>query len=57
MKILSILKENAKITGKQLAIATDISYATVRREMAALQAEGIIRRIGSDKAGHWEIIG
>ena len=41
-----------------LTIAKQIktSSRTVQRELAYLQAQGIIRRIGGDFGGHWEVI-
>ena len=41
-----------------LSIAKQIgtSSRTVQRELAYLQAQGIIRRVGADFSGHWEII-
>ena len=39
-----------------IAKQIDTSSRTVQRELAYLQAQGIIRRVGSDKTGHWEII-
>ena len=42
IKIIAALKENPTITGKRLALKVNISYATVRREIAALHADGSI---------------
>ena len=39
-----------------IAKQIDISSRTVQRELAYLQAQGIIRRAGADFSGHWEII-
>ena len=39
-----------------IAKQIDISSRTVQRELAYLQAQGIIRRVGADFSGHWEII-
>ena len=39
-----------------IAKQIDTSSRTVQRELAYLQAHGIIRRVGADFSGHWEII-
>ena len=39
-----------------IAKQIDTSSRTVQRELAYLQAQGIIRRAGADFSGHWEII-
>lgn len=39
-----------------IAKQIDTSSRTVQRELAYLQAQGIIRRVDGDKGGHWEII-
>lgn len=39
-----------------IAKQIDTSSRTVQREIAYLQAQGIIRRVGADFSGHWEII-
>jgi len=54
--IIAALKDNPKLTFKQIAEKANISYTTARREMDALREKGIIKRIGSDKSGHWEVI-
>jgi len=55
-KILTALKENSALTLKQLTKVTGISTATLRREMKTLKESNRIRRIGSDKSGHWEVV-
>ena len=39
-----------------IAKQIDTSSRTVQRELAYLQAQGIIRRVGADFSGYWEII-
>jgi ATP-dependent DNA helicase RecG len=48
--------ENDKISYGSLAKKLHISEATVKRNIATMKRESIIRRIGPDKGGHWEII-
>ena len=39
-----------------MADSIGISRRAIAKTIAKLQAEGILRRIGPDKGGHWEII-
>ena len=40
-----------------IANLTGYSRRWVAQTIKLLQEQGIIKRIGSDKTGHWEIIG
>jgi predicted HTH transcriptional regulator len=53
--ILRIIAENPQITYDTLSRRLNMPRRTVAREMKTLREEGIIKRIGSDKSGHWEI--
>ena len=55
-KIIELIEENAGITTQAMADSLGISRRAVAKAIAKLQAEGIVRRIGPDKGGHWEII-
>ena len=55
-KILSVLKATPYITVNELAEIVGISQKGVEWQVAKLKKEGRIKRIGSDKGGHWEVI-
>ncbi|MDR1084427.1 MAG: winged helix-turn-helix transcriptional regulator, partial [Deltaproteobacteria bacterium] len=55
-KILNAILPNPKITQKRLADETGLSVRTVARELKRLRETDIIRRIGSDRSGYWEIM-
>lgn len=55
-KILNVISLDPKATQKQMSDATGMSVRTVARELKGLQEDGIIKRVGSDRAGHWEIV-
>ena len=55
-KILRLIKENPSITNKELARLCDITEDGVFYHIKKMKAAGIIRRIGPDKGGHWEIV-
>ena len=55
-KILSAMKGNPSITQQQLAKTTGLSRRGVEWQLNQLKAKGIIRRVGPDKGGHWEVM-
>ena len=55
-RILMMLSENPHHTAKSLAEIIGISNKGVERQLAKLKSLGRIRRIGSDRSGHWEVI-
>jgi len=54
--ILKVIFAEPTITQKNLAVKTGLSERTVSREIKNLRESGVIRRVGSDRAGYWEII-
>jgi len=54
-KIMQHLKQNPKANYRELADKTGYSTATIKRHIQELKKTGIIKRIGSDKTGYWEI--
>ena len=56
-RIVEAINANCRITYDALAVITGASRRTISREIKMLTQRGVIRRIGSDKTGHWEVIG
>ena len=54
--ILASISKNSNISTKELAAMCSLSERQVQRIIAKLKKQGVIRRIGPDKGGHWEII-
>ena len=44
------------MTAETIAKETGIASRNVQVHLRKLQEKGIIRRVGPDKGGHWEII-
>ena len=55
-KIIDMLCGNPNLTAEELAAAFSVAVKTIKRDLAALKSEGRIKRVGSDKTGHWEVI-
>jgi predicted HTH transcriptional regulator len=53
--IVECMAENPNVTHDGLSAAISLGRKTVQRHIRSLKDEGQIRRVGSDRAGHWEI--
>ena len=55
-KVLGSLKTNPKITQQEISKLLNISLRTVKRILARLQEENIVKREGSSRAGTWLVV-
>lgn len=55
-KIIRAMKENPKITVKELTSLVGLSRRGVEKNIKILQEKGLLCRVGPDKGGHWEVI-
>jgi ATP-dependent DNA helicase RecG len=56
-KILDILKSDPEISRAKIAEQLgDITESGVKYHLAKMKREGLIRRVGPDKGGHWEVL-
>ena len=54
--ILAILKRDKALNRKKMATILDKDIRTIARAIKKLQESGKLKRIGSDKSGHWEVL-
>lgn len=54
-KVLACIVHNPRITAIEIGRMTGLGERQVRYYLSALKHEGSIKRIGGNKAGHWEI--
>ncbi len=55
-KILELIKENPKISRKEIASVIDnITEDGVKYHIDKFKKLGILKRIGADKGGYWEV--
>ena len=54
--VLDAIRIHPDYSYEQLAAACGVSRPTIARTIKTLQGYDIIRRVGSDKTGHWEIV-
>jgi ATP-dependent DNA helicase RecG len=50
------MKDNRFVTIPELAERLKVAEKTVKRDIESLKEDGIVRRIGPDKGGYWEVI-
>lgn len=55
-KIMALIQQNPKITRKELADALQISDSGIKYHLKKMQDKELLRRVGPDKDGYWEII-
>ncbi len=54
-KILILIKENSKISKRELSEKIGISTTAIDKNITTLKKKKIIKRVGSAKGGHWEV--
>ncbi|MBU0721880.1 winged helix-turn-helix transcriptional regulator [Patescibacteria group bacterium] len=55
-KIVSLMKDNPNITQSELSEKTGLSRWGVEKNIKILKDKKLIKRVGPDKGGHWEIL-
>ena len=55
-KILELIRDNPNITIQQIMVKTALSEPGVKKNLKRLKEKEIIKRIGSNKTGYWEVI-
>jgi Fic family protein len=55
-KILIMVRANPKATAQKMALTLGVTDKTIKRHLKVLYEQGHLKRVGSDKAGHWEVI-
>ena len=56
-KILILIRANADISMDAMALSLGLTRQGVEWQIRKLKLSGILRRIGPDNGGHWEILG
>ena len=54
--IISAIRLNPKVTAAEIAMKLGVSSRAVEKRIKTLRENGVIRRIGGDKGGYWEVI-
>ena len=55
-KIVAAIIENPDISIEELATVCNLTREGINYNIRNLKRRGVLRRVGPDKGGHWEII-
>jgi len=55
-KIIALIQRSPEITPQEMVTELGITDSGVKYHLKKIQDKGLLRCIGSDKAGHWEVI-
>lgn len=55
-RVLNIFRENRNITKPGLVELSNLSSRTLDRIISSLKAKGLLKRVGSNKAGYWNVV-
>ena len=55
LAIIQALQQNPELTIPALAAQLGVSSRTIERHLQKLQQQGVLKRIGSTKGGHWQV--
>lgn len=56
LAILNAIQQNPKVSAAEMASLLGISSRAVEKRLRSMRENDVIRRVGPDKGGHWEII-
>ena len=56
VKILEAIQQNNSVTAAELSQQLGLTLRAVEKNLAKLKQEGVLKRIGPDKGGYWEIV-
>ncbi len=55
-KILSLIRENPGMATEEMAAALGLSQKGIEWQIKKLKEDGLLRRVGPDKGGHWKVL-
>lgn len=55
-KIIALIRKDGSLSAAGIAGIIGVTPKAVEKHIARLKAEGIIKRIGPDKGGHWVLL-
>ena len=53
---MGFIKANPRISKRELSDKVGISTTAIDKNINKLKDKGLLKRIGPDKGGHWEVI-
>ena len=53
--LMNLLKKNPMISRKEIAEKFGVNESAVQKRLDSLKKKGVLRRVGPDKGGYWEL--
>ena len=54
--IVALVSDNLQVATVQMVASLGINRSVVSKHLRRLQTEGVARRVGPDRGGHWEVV-
>ena len=54
--ILDLMRADALVSTSTIAERLEVTKRTVLRDVEVLKAKGLLRRVGSEKTGQWQVL-
>ena len=54
--VLDLIRKNPSMSRKDIADKLGINESAIQKHLDVLKAKGVIKRVGPDKGGHWEVL-
>jgi ATP-dependent DNA helicase RecG len=54
--VLQLIKEKPTISRKELSAELKINESAIQKHIENIKKKGLLRRIGADRGGHWEVV-
>ncbi|MDP2943117.1 MAG: winged helix-turn-helix transcriptional regulator [Candidatus Omnitrophota bacterium] len=55
-KIIRAIMENPAVSAQELANMFALSSRAIEKHLSNLKEKGLLKRIGPDRGGHWEVV-
>lgn len=55
-EIITMIEKNPLISRKELSSILKINPSAVQKHLKRLKEKGLLKRVGPDKGGHWEVL-
>jgi len=55
-KIMELIRSNLSISARELSVSVGISSRKIEENISKLKERGLLRRVGPDRGGHWEVV-
>lgn len=54
--IVAMMRENPRVSIDDMALSVGKARSAIIKQIARLKSVGIVRRVGPDRGGHWEVV-